>query len=149
MAAVLLTIGLAALVQGLRYDPAFVEYNLNTNKEATDPLEYSTTKNSSHFPSPSDWRFPFYTIFLDRLADGNPTNNDINGTVYEQDTFSNQLRHGGDLQGLVDSLDYIQGMGMKVGNGLCCRLLECGFVANILRRRFILPDPRSSTFRGA
>jgi alpha-1,3-glucan synthase len=24
-----------------------------------------------------------------------------------------QLRHGGDLQGLVDSLDYIQGMGVK------------------------------------
>ena len=24
-----------------------------------------------------------------------------------------QLRHGGDLQGLVDSLDYIQGMGIR------------------------------------
>jgi glycosidase len=24
------------------------------------------------------------------------------------------LRHGGDLAGLVDSLDYIQGMGIKV-----------------------------------
>ena len=38
---------------------------------------------------------------------------DANGTVYEHDTMGNQLRHGGDLQGLVDSLDYLQGMGVK------------------------------------
>lgn len=24
------------------------------------------------------------------------------------------MRHGGDLQGLVDTLDYLQGMGVKV-----------------------------------
>jgi hypothetical protein len=41
-------------------------------------------------------------------------NDDINGTVYERDPQSNQLRHGGDLAGLIDSLDYIQGMGIKV-----------------------------------
>ena len=27
--------------------------------------------------------------------------------------MGNQLRHGGDLQGLIDSLDYVQGMGIK------------------------------------
>ena len=27
--------------------------------------------------------------------------------------MSNQLRHGGDLQGLMDGLDYLQGMGVK------------------------------------
>lgn len=105
----------ATLVNGLRYDPQFVDYNLNTNEQATDPLEYSSSRpGHTYFPSPEDWRFPFYTLFLDRLADGDPTNNDINGTVYEQDITSNQLRHGGDIQGLIDSLDYIQGMGMKV-----------------------------------
>lgn len=109
----------ATIVQGLRYHEDFIDYNLNTNKEATDPLDYSASRpGHTYHKSPEDWRFPFYTIFLDRLADGDPTNNDINGTVYEQDITSNQLRHGGDIQGLVDSLDYIQGMGMKVGLGL-------------------------------
>lgn len=115
MASVLLLALLTTVAQGLRYDPAYVDYNLNQNQQATNPLDYSAERRGhTYFPSPEDWRFPFYTIFLDRLADGNPTNNDINGTVYEQDITSNQLRHGGDLQGLVDSLDYIQGMGMKV-----------------------------------
>ncbi|KAK0633963.1 hypothetical protein B0T14DRAFT_561497 [Immersiella caudata] len=114
MAAVLLTCALAAVANGLRYDAAYEAYNLNMNKEATDPLDYSAERpGHTYFPSPESWRFPFYTLFLDRLADGDPSNNDINGTVYEQDVTSNQLRHGGDLQGLVDSLDYIQGMGMK------------------------------------
>ncbi|KAK5655969.1 hypothetical protein OQA88_5107 [Cercophora sp. LCS_1] len=114
MAFLLLLTVLAAVAQGLRYDPAYVDYNLNQNQQATNPLDYSADRpGHSYFPSPEDWRFPFYTLFLDRLADGNPSNNDINGTVYEQDITSNQLRHGGDLQGLVDSLDYIQGMGMK------------------------------------
>ena len=41
------------------------------------------------------------------------SSDDANGTVYEHDPMGNQLRHGGDLQGLVDSLDYLQGMGIK------------------------------------
>ncbi|KAH7010584.1 putative cell wall alpha-1, 3-glucan synthase [Microdochium trichocladiopsis] len=114
MAALLLTCALAVVVQVFRFDPAYVDYNLNQNKDAVDPLDYSAERpGHTYFPSPSDWRFPFYTLFLDRLANGDPTNDDINGTVYEQDITSNQLRHGGDLRGLVDSLDYIQGMGMK------------------------------------
>lgn len=52
-------------------------------------------------------------LFLDKFANGDPSNDDINGTVFEHDTLQTQLRHGGDIQGLLDSLDYIQGMGIK------------------------------------
>lgn len=45
---------------------------------------------------------------------GDPTNDNINKTAFEHDLNSNQMRHGGDLQGLLDTLDYIQGMGVKV-----------------------------------
>ena len=38
---------------------------------------------------------------------GDPANDDINGTVFEHDITSNQLRYGGDLAGLLDSLDYL------------------------------------------
>jgi alpha-1,3-glucan synthase len=54
-----------------------------------------------------------YTIFLDRFANGDPTNDNANGTVYEHDIISNQFRNGGDIQGLIGSLDYLQGMGIK------------------------------------
>jgi alpha-1,3-glucan synthase len=105
---------LAPLAQALQFDPAFVDYNLNQNQQATNPLDYSASRpGHTYFPSPDNWRFPFYSLFLDRYANGDPSNDNANGTVFEQDLTSNQLRHGGDLQGLVDSLDYIQGMGIK------------------------------------
>ncbi len=53
-------------------------------------------------------------IHLCRFVNGDPTNDDINGTAFEHDISSNQMRHGGDLQGLLDTLDYIAGMGVKV-----------------------------------
>lgn len=65
-------------------------------------------------PSPDNWRVPFYTLFLDRFVNGDPYNDNINGTSFEHDLNSNQMRHGGDLQGLIDTLDYLQGMGIKV-----------------------------------
>jgi len=51
---------------------------------------------------------------LDKFDDGNPRNDDANGTVFEHDIMGNQLWHGGDVKGLMDSLDYLQRMGIKV-----------------------------------
>jgi alpha-1,3-glucan synthase len=103
--------------QSLPYEPQYVDYNLNQNASALNPLSYSGQwEDHSFTPSPSNWRFPFYTLFLDRYVNGDPTNDDANETAFEHDSTSTQLRHGGDLQGLVDSLDYISGMGIKVGN---------------------------------
>ncbi|KIX10110.1 uncharacterized protein Z518_01191 [Rhinocladiella mackenziei CBS 650.93] len=102
------------IVGGYRYDPAYVQYNLNQNKTAVDPLDYwGEWTGHDYNPSPSNWRFPFYTLFLDRFVNGDPSNDNINGTSYEHDINSNQMRHGGDLLGLVDTLDYLQGMGVK------------------------------------
>ena len=50
---------------------------------------------------------------LDRFVNGDPTNDNINGTAWEHDLTGTQLRHGGDIQGLVDTLDYLTGMGIK------------------------------------
>lgn len=105
----------APIAQALRYDPAYAEYNLNTNQQAVSPLDYSGERNGhTYHPSPDNWRFPFYTVMLDKWVNGDPSNDNANGTLFEQDVWSTQLRHGGDVQGLVDSLDYIQGMGIKV-----------------------------------
>lgn len=102
------------LVKGYRYDPEYVAYNLNTNRTARAPIDYWGQRIGHSFtPSPTNWRFPFYTLMLDRFVNGDPFNDNINGTLFERDINSNQIRHGGDLRGLLDSLDYLQGMGVK------------------------------------
>lgn len=106
----------AVTVTGWPYEESLVDYNLNANKDAATPAEYFAPewKDHKYTPSPKNWRFPFYTLFLDRFVNGDPTNDNINGTLFEHDLNSNQMRHGGDAQGLVDTLDYLQGMGIKV-----------------------------------
>ena len=106
---------LTSIVSALVYDTEQVAFNLNTNQTATDPLDYwGEWQNHVFNPSPSNWRMPFYTIMLDRFVNGDPSNDDANGTQYEHDLTQTQLRHGGDVKGLQDSLDYVQGMGIKV-----------------------------------
>ena len=102
-------------VCALHYDPSQIAYNLNTNKTADGPIDYwGEWENHTFHPSPSNWRIPFYTILLDRFVNGNPTNDDANGTQFEHDLTQTQLRHGGDIEGLRNSLDYLQSMGVKV-----------------------------------
>ena len=102
-------------VVALKYDSEQVAWNLNTNPTASNPLDYSGEWEQHAFhPSPPNWRMPFYTVMLDRFVNGNPSNDDANGTQFEHDITQTQLRHGGDIQGLQDSLDYLQGMGIKV-----------------------------------
>ena len=110
-----LSILLPFITQALRWDPAHVGYNLNENEEATAPTDYwGEWENHTYHPSPSNWRFPFYVLTIDRYVDGDPTNNEANGTVFEHNWMTNQFRFGGDVKGLQHDLDYIQGMGIKV-----------------------------------
>lgn len=102
-------------VLALRYDPSYEYYNLNQNQTAVDPLDYwGEWKNHTFHPSPTNWRVPFYVVTIDRYVDGDPTNNEANKTTFEHDWQSNQFRFGGDAKGLMNNLDYIQGMGIKV-----------------------------------
>lgn len=103
------------LAIALAYTPDEVGFNLNQNTTATNPLDYwGQWEGHEYQPSPENWRMPFYTVFLDRFANGDPSNDDANGTQWEHDILSNQLRNGGDVLGLMDSFDYLQGMGIKV-----------------------------------
>ncbi|PYH89079.1 alpha-1,3-glucan synthase [Aspergillus ellipticus CBS 707.79] len=107
---------LAASATAWPYNESLVDYNFNTNQTATNPADYWgewPNHTDQYHPSPDNWRFPVYTIFLDRFVNGDPSNDNINGTLFEHDISQTQMRHGGDVVGLVDSLDYLQGMGVK------------------------------------
>jgi alpha-1,3-glucan synthase len=128
---------LAHIGSGLRYDPDQVAYNLNQEENAIDPLDYwGEWSDHNYTASPDNWRFPIYTLSLDRWSNGDPTNDDANGTAFEHDWMSNQFRFGGDALGLIDDLDYIQGMGIKaiyfMVRTFCLSYLLCGYA--ILRR---------------
>jgi alpha-1,3-glucan synthase len=115
----LLLLLVPTITKALRYDPSHVGYNLNENAAAATPLDYwGQWDDHQYHPSPDNWRMPFYTIFLDRFANGDPMNDDANGTAWEHDVMSNQFRNGGDVRGLMGSLDYLQGMGIKVSLAL-------------------------------
>lgn len=63
-----------------------------------------------HVSSP-DWRDQIiYFLMTDRFNDGDPSNNDQGAGEYNPQ-ISNRYS-GGDIQGVIDQLDYIQGMGI-------------------------------------
>ncbi|MCX5797913.1 MAG: alpha-amylase family glycosyl hydrolase [Elusimicrobia bacterium] len=79
--------------------PAEAPKSLAEASVAIDP-------NRAYTASPEDWRDEvMYSVFLDRFArspQGKPMG----------DPKSGNTRHGGDLRGLIDKLDYIQGSGV-------------------------------------
>ena len=103
-----------SLVLSSPLSPLNHKYNLNQAERESNPLFYkSGWQKSNYFPSPESWRFPFYTLFLDRWSDGDPRNNNINDTLYEFDPYQTNFRHGGDVIGLLNQLDYLQNLGIK------------------------------------
>ncbi|MES2898579.1 MAG: glycoside hydrolase family 13 protein [Pseudomonadota bacterium] len=52
-----------------------------------------------------------YQIMPDRFANGLPANDNIPGMLEQADRSKGGGRHGGDIQGVIDRLDYIAAMG--------------------------------------
>jgi len=97
------------------YREDLVPWNINNNEDAaSNVLEYNTSRRSNYTASPLNWReLPFYTLLLDKFADGDPSNNDFFNTTFEHDINEVNMRYGGDIRGLYRHLDYLQGMGIR------------------------------------
>jgi glycosidase len=55
-----------------------------------------------------------YQVMPDRFANGNPANDTIAGMPDKLDRANGGGRHGGDIKGITDHLDYIAGMGFTM-----------------------------------
>ncbi|NOQ91153.1 MAG: alpha-amylase [Flavobacteriaceae bacterium] len=66
-------------------------------------------KLNLHVPSPNWEDQVIYFLMLDRFADGDSTNNNQGGGEFDQKDF--RKFSGGDIQGVIDHLDYIQNLG--------------------------------------
>jgi glycosidase len=52
-----------------------------------------------------------YQVMPDRFANGNPANDSVPGMANKLNRISGGGRHGGDIQGIIDRLDYIAALG--------------------------------------
>lgn len=52
-----------------------------------------------------------YLIMPDRFANGDPSNDSTSDTAEKSDRSKHFGRHGGDIQGIIDHLDYIEDLG--------------------------------------
>lgn len=91
------------------------QFNISLSKDGEQELSYTyelkeRRKNSAQregFNS-SD---AIYLITPDRFANGNPENDSVAGYVDSLNRDDDYGRHGGDIQGIIDHLDYIKEMG--------------------------------------
>ena len=59
-----------------------------------------------------DYKDAIYLITPDRFANGNPDNDRFNSLAEKEiDRTNDYARHGGDIQGIIDHLDYIEELG--------------------------------------
>ncbi|MCC6622251.1 MAG: DUF3459 domain-containing protein [Deltaproteobacteria bacterium] len=110
--------GVALVLGACGDDDAQPKDTADTSATATTDATTSETASDAdaevaplvlHVPSP-DWREQvIYFVFTDRFEDGDPTNNDQGADEYDPTKTSHYS--GGDLQGVIDRLDYIQGLG--------------------------------------
>lgn len=93
-----------------------INFNANTNtlstpiKTADLPVEQCSMEEVSV----KDFRDEtIYFVFTDRFADGDPTNNTGNNAATYDSSRSDYYKHfGGDVQGIIDNLDYLQALGV-------------------------------------
>jgi len=99
---------------GRAVKPGTYTLNLVQDKKKF-PLEYTLRPrnvNPDEIPGLTSADF-IYLIFPDRFSNGDPGNDKVSGmnqTTVERD--SSLERHGGDLQGIIDHMDYIRNLGV-------------------------------------
>jgi neopullulanase len=71
--------------------------------------ERSTALNRNQGFNSSD---VIYLLMPDRFANGNPNNDSVEGMLEKADRSNPNGRHGGDIKGVSDHLDYIKELGM-------------------------------------
>ena len=77
----------------------------------TIPYEFKQRRKNSALRKGFDSSDAIYLIMPDRFANGNPDNDNTDDTVEKVNREYKGGRHGGDIQGVIDHLDYIKDLG--------------------------------------
>ena len=90
-----------------KFDIAFK----GAGRQASYPYQLLAREAGSSGRTGFDSSDAIYQVMPDRFANGNPGNDSTADTLEKAGRANGSGRHGGDIQGIIDRLDYIQGMG--------------------------------------
>jgi glycosidase len=86
-------------------------FSKNGKKAFTQKYELRRREPGSSLRKGFDSSDLIYLIMPDRFANGNPSNDNMPGMLDKADRSKPNSRHGGDIEGIIKSLDYIKGLG--------------------------------------
>ena len=94
--------------------PGIVKINLTKSKKIIATKDFVISERETNRANRSSFstKDAFYLISPDRFSNGDPTNDIIPGlneTIVDRN--GENARHGGDIQGIINHLDYIQSLG--------------------------------------
>lgn len=85
----------------------------NGSNSTTIPYELLEREPAEGRYQGFDSKDVIYLMMPDRFANGNPDNDTIEGMLESADRSNPQRRQGGDIQGVVENLDYIKDLGIS------------------------------------
>ncbi len=88
-----------------------IDFIENENVVFSQSYEFKSRRENSAQRKGFDSSDVMYLIMPDRFANGNPKNDSHPDTVEKADRSNPGGRHGGDIQGVIDHLDYLKDMG--------------------------------------
>jgi len=90
-----------------------IEFKEGRKTLTTHSYELKTRRVGSAERTGLDQSDVVYLITPDRYANGDPSNDEVSGLREGHNRSLEYGRHGGDLQGIADHLDYIRGVGFS------------------------------------
>ncbi|WP_025664096.1 glycoside hydrolase family 13 protein [Aquimarina megaterium] len=89
-----------------------IDFKENGNVVFSQPYQFKSRRENSAERKGFDSSDVMYLIMPDRFANGNPENDSHKDTVEKADRSNPGGRHGGDIQGVIDHLDYLKDLGV-------------------------------------
>lgn len=99
---------------GAQAEPGTMQFNFSKGKRNTFSLPFELRKReiNSAYRKGFDASDAIYLLMPDRFANGNPDNDNLKEMKQGTDRSTLFGRQGGDIQGIIDHLDYIASLGM-------------------------------------
>jgi len=94
-------------------EPGTLQLSFQKDGDATTiPYELKERNSDSNRNQGFDSTDLIYLLMPDRFANGDPENDNVSGMLEGADRSDPNARHGGDIQGVIDNLDYLENLGM-------------------------------------
>jgi glycosidase len=89
-----------------------IQFFLNNKLVFTQNYELKSRRENSRYRKGFDSSDAVYLIMSDRFANGNSNNDSTTETTEKADRNFDSGRHGGDIDGIINHLDYLQALGV-------------------------------------